>query len=179
MQMGVISALFLVLLVAVVVVLVVAAAKPDSFRVERSTSVNAPPAKVHALLEDFRQWTAWSPWEKIDPALKRTYRGPASGVGAIYEWEGNNKVGKGSMEILESRAASNLRIKLDFLKPFEAHNTAEFTLQPNGPGTNVTWAMYGPNTFMSKLMQTFMSMDKLVGKDFEAGLANLKAAAEK
>jgi uncharacterized protein YndB with AHSA1/START domain len=174
-----IAALILVVLVLVVAgVLVAAAAKPDSFRVERSTSINAPPERVYPLIADFHRWTAWSPWEKIDPALRRTYSGAASGPGAVYEWEGNNKVGKGRMEILQARPPSDLRIKLDFLKPFEAHNTAEFTLKASPAGTNVTWAMYGPNTFMAKIMQVVVSMDKLIGKDFEAGLANLKAAAE-
>jgi hypothetical protein len=177
--MGVVAAIAIVLLLVVAAVLVIAATKPDSFRVERSTTINAPPARVHALIDDFHRWTEWSPWEKVDPALKRSYSGAASGTGAIYEWEGNNKAGKGRMEILQSSPASNVRIKLDFLKPFEAHNTADFTIQPLPAGTNVTWAMYGPNPFMAKVMQTVVSMDKLVGKDFEAGLANLKAAAEK
>lgn len=160
-------------------VLVAAAMKPDSFRVERSAVILAAPDKVHALIDDFHAWTAWSLWEKIDPGLKRTYAGPQKGVGAVYGWEGNKKVGRGRMEILESAPASRVKIKLDFLEPFEAHNTAEFTLQPAGVnGTSVNWAMYGPSNFMAKLMQVFMSMDRLVGKDFEKGLAAMKAAAE-
>jgi hypothetical protein len=169
----------LVLLVAVAGVLAFAAMKPSTFRVQRATSIKAPPETIFALVNDFRNWRAWSPWEKMDPALKRTYSGPESGKGAVYEWEGNNKVGKGRMEIIDAPAPSKVAIKLDFLKPFEAHNTAEFTLVPKGDATDVTWAMHGPNLFIGKVMSVFVSMDRMVGKDFEAGLANLKAAAEK
>jgi uncharacterized protein YndB with AHSA1/START domain len=169
--LGVIAAL-------IAVVLIIAATKPDAFRVERETSIKAPPDRVFAYINDFHHWPAWSPWEKIDPALKRTYSGPTSGVGSLYAWEGNSKVGSGSMEIRESSPPGKVLIKLDFLKPFEAHNTAEFTMVPKGDTTDVTWAMYGPSPYFSKIMQTFMSMDKMVGGDFEKGLANLKAAAE-
>jgi len=168
-----------VLLVAVAAILVLAAMKPDTFRVVRSTTVKAPPEKIFPLIADFRAWSAWSPWEKMDPALKRSYGGPASGQGAVYEWEGNSKVGKGRMEIIDAPPPSRVAIKLDFLKPFEAHNTAEFTLAPRGETTDVTWAMHGPNRFIGKVMSLFVSMDRMVGKDFEAGLANLKAAAER
>lgn len=160
-------------------VLAFAATKPDTFRVERSTSIKAPPEKVFALINDFHQWGGWSPWEKMDPAMQRKHSGAASGQGAVYEWEGNSKVGKGRMEITDSSAPSKLLIKLDFLEPFEGHNTAEYTLKTSGDTTALTWAMYGPSPFMSKVMQVFVSMDSMIGKDFEAGLANLKVIAEK
>ena len=169
----------IVIVVLIVAVLGLAAAKPDTFRVERAATIKAPPAKVYALIDDFHQWSQWSPWEKLDPALKRSFSGPNSGKGAVYEWTGNNKVGAGRMEITEPTPPNKLLIKLDFIKPFEGHNVAEFTLQPQGDSTQLNWAMYGPTPFVSKLMQVFMSMDKLIGKDFEAGLANLKAAAER
>jgi carbon monoxide dehydrogenase subunit G len=165
--------------VVIAALLIFAATRPDSFRVERVTSIKAPPEKVFALINDFHNWTQWSPWENIDPNLKRTYSGAASGPGTAYAWEGNNKVGQGRMEIMDSLPPAKITIKLDFLKPFEAHNTAEFTLEGKGDSTNVTWAMHGPSPYMTKVIGVFMSMDKMVGKDFETGLANLKAAAEK
>ena len=168
-----------VLVVIVAAILVLAAMKPDSFRVERSATIAAPPGKIHPLLVDFKQWPAWSPWEKKDPAMKRTHSGAPSGVGAKYAWEGNKDVGSGSMEIVESTPPAKLVVRLDFLKPFEAHNTAEFTLEPAAGGTRVNWAMYGPSPFFSKVMQVFMNFDRMIGRDFEEGLANLKAAAEK
>lgn len=169
----------IVVAVLVAGLLVLAALKPDTFRVERKAVVKASPDQVRAQIADFRQWPAWSPWEKMDPGMKRTLGGAASGKGATYAWEGNSQVGKGRMEILED-TPSKVQIQLDFLAPFEAHNMAEFTLAPVGAdSTEVTWAMYGPSPFMTKVMQVFCSMDKMVGKDFEAGLANLKAVAEK
>lgn len=164
---------------AIAVVLILAMLKPDSFRVERSTTISAPPEKVIALIDDFHAWESWSPWDKLDPELKRTYSGAERGQGAVYAWEGNPQVGQGRMEITEVNAPSKVSIKLDFLVPFEAHNTAEFTLAPEGDGTKVTWAMFGPNLFMGKVMQVFMSMDSMMGKDFETGLANMKSVAEK
>ena len=168
----------LVIVAALAAVLLFAATRPDSFRVERSITIKAPPEKVFPLIEDFRRWPEWSPWEKLDPQMKRTLSGPASGPGAAYAWEGNDKVGAGRMEILSAAPASKVSIKLDFIKPFEGHNTADFTLQPQGDGTAVNWAMYGPAPFISKLMGLFFSMDQMIGKDFETGLANLKAASE-
>ncbi len=162
----------------VAVILVIAATRPDSFRVERSISIKAPAERIFPYIDDFHQWTAWSPWEKIDPALKRTYSGAPSGKGTIYAWEGNSKVGSGRMEIRESSPPGKILINLDFMKPMEAHNIAEFTLVPKGDTTDVTWAMYGPSPYLSKVMQTFFSMDKMVGGSFAEGLANLKAAAE-
>ena len=151
---------------------------PDNFRVQRTTSIKAPPEKIFPLINDFHRWGSWSPWEKMDPEMKRTYSGAASGKGAAYAWQGNSKVGEGRMEIADTSPPSKVTIKLDFMKPFEAHNTAEFTLEPKGDSTNVTWAMYGPSEFITKVMGVFVSMDKMVGKDFETGLANLKAVAE-
>ncbi len=168
----------LIIVVVVAGVLIVAATKPDTFRLERSASINAPPARVYALIDDFKQWRSWSPWEKLDPDLKRTYSGAASGLGAVYAWEGNNKVGQGRMEIIESVPPSRVVIKLDFIKPFKANNTAIFTLEPRGEATHVNWAMQGPNLFVSKLMSVFMNFEKMVGRQFEEGLANMKAAAE-
>ena len=156
-----------------------AATKPDSFEITRSAEIKAPPEKIFPLISDLKGWSAWSPWEKLDPAMKRAHSGAASGKGAVYEWAGNKEVGTGRMEIVEASPPTAVRIKLDFLKPFEAHNYAEFTLEPKGDATNVTWAMYGPNNYLSKLMSVFFSMDSMVGKSFETGLANLKAAAEK
>ena len=169
----------LIAVVAVAALLVYAATRPDAFRLERSTVIAAPAEKVFALIDNFHHWPQWSPWEHIDPALKRSYSGPAAGRGAGYQWEGNRKVGSGSMEIIESVPASKVVLKLDFLKPFEAHNTTEFTIKANDGATHVSWVMYGPNNFIAKLMQIFISMDKMVGGQFEQGLAQMKAAAEK
>lgn len=168
-----------VLAVVAAVVLILAASKPDSFRVERKATVKADPGKVFPCINDFHNWAAWSPFEKIDPNMRKTFSGAANGKGAVYEWSGNNKAGTGRMEILESSAPSKVTIKLDFLKPFEGHNTSEFTMSPKGDSTEVTWAMHGPSAFMMKVMHVFVSMDKMMGKDFEEGLANLKAVAEK
>ena len=174
-----IAIIAVVLAIAIAVVLILAATKPNTFRMQRMATVRAPPERIFSLLSDFHQWGAWSPWENKDPAMKRSFSGAASGVGAVYAWEGNKNVGKGRMEILEASVPSKIVIKLDFLAPFEAHNTTEFTMLPQGDGTEVTWVMHGPASLMSKVMQVFFSMDKMVGKDFEAGLANLKRATEK
>ena len=156
-----------------------AARQPAVFRVERSTSIEAPPEKIFALFSDFHQWPDWSPWEKLDPAMTRTHSGAASGVGAIYAWDGNKKVGAGRMEITDAQAPSRVTIKLDFLRPFEAHNTINLTAEPSGSSTIVRWVMQGPNTWMTRVMGVFTSMDKMVGKDFEEGLSNLKRLAER
>lgn len=173
------ATIVIVVLVALAAVLAFAATKADTFRVERATAIKAPPERIFALINDFHHWGVWSPWEKLDPAMHREHSGAANGKGAVYTWEGNNKVGKGRMEITDTSPSSKILIKLDFLKPFEAHNSAEYTLETDGDCTNVTWAMHGPNPYFAKVMQLFVSMDSLVGKDFETGLANLKAAAER
>jgi hypothetical protein len=130
------------------------------------------------ILDDFHRWRAWSPWEGLDPAMTRTFSGADSGAGAIYAWSGNKKVGTGRMEITGAQSPSTLTIALDFLTPFESHNTTVFSLRPSGDSTVVTWTMTGPNTYFGKVMSVFVSMDRLVGKDFEAGLANLKTVVE-
>jgi uncharacterized protein YndB with AHSA1/START domain len=169
--------------IAIVVLLsglvIFAATKPDTFRVERATSIKAPPEKIFPLINDFDRWASWSPYEKKEPAMKRTRSGAPTGKGAVYEWDGNGEVGKGRMEITNTTPPSKITIKLDFDKPFEAHNIVDFTLEPQADGTNVKWTMRGPAPFVSKMMQVFMDMDSMVGKDFEAGLASLKAIAEK
>ena len=169
----------ILILVAIAGVLLFATTKPDTFRVERSATIKAPPEKIFAVLNDFHRWTEWSPWEKLDPAMKRTLGGPASGKGATYAWEGNSKAGQGRMEIIESVPASKVGIQLDFIKPFEGHNVAEFALAPQGDTTRVNWVMRGPTPFVSKLMQVFVSLDTMIGKDFDEGLANLKTLTEK
>ena len=142
--------------------------------------MKAPPEKIYPHINDFHNWPAWSPWEKLDPNMKRTHSGSAAGLGAAYEWEGNKQVGKGRMEITETIPSSKITIKLDFLKPFEAHNTAEFSLETQGDSTNVTWTMLGRLPYMFKVMSViFLDMDKMVGKDFETGLANIKGIVEK
>ncbi|HEX6317412.1 MAG TPA: SRPBCC family protein [Burkholderiales bacterium] len=166
-----------VLLVAVV--LAFAATRPDSFSVRRAASIQAPPEKIFPLINDFSRWSAWSPYEKKDPAMKRSFSGPAAGKGAVYAWEGNGEVGQGRMQIADAVAPSRVTLKLDFVKPFEAHNKVDFTLEPKGGATEVTWAMDGPMPFISKVITLFVDMDRMVGGDFEAGLANLKAVAEK
>jgi uncharacterized protein YndB with AHSA1/START domain len=160
-------------------VLIYATTRPDSFRVQRSASIKAPPDRIFALISDLRGWNAWSPYERKDPAMRRTFSGAASGTGAIYEWDGDRNVGKGRMEVIEATPPGRILIKLDFIKPFEGHNTAEFTLEPKGDNTLVTWAMYGPATFMMKVMGIFMNMDNMIGNDFAVGLANLKGVTEK
>lgn len=160
-------------------VLMYAATKPDTFRVQRTATIAAPPEKVFGLIQDLHQWTSWSPWEKMDPAMKKTYSGAPLGRGAILEWDGNNDVGTGRMEIVNAVSPSTVAIKLDFLKPFEAHNQAEFTMEGSESATSVTWTMHGPQPFIMKVMDLLMGMDKMAGKDFETGLANLKQLAEK
>jgi len=149
----------------------------DTFRVERSTLIDAPASEIFPRIDDFHAWVDWSPYEKMDANLGKTFTGPAQGVGAAYAWVGK-KAGSGRMEIVQSIPASKVVIRLDFSKPFVAHNTAEFTLEPQAEGTKVTWAMHGPNTLMSKVMGLFFSMDKLVGPQFDEGLANLKRISE-
>ena len=163
----------------VVAVLAFAATRPDTFRVQRTASIKTAPDKIFPHINDLHSWGAWSPYEKLDPAMKRTYSGAASGKGAVYAWEGNGNVGKGRMEITEATAPGKVAMNLDFEKPFEAHNIAEFTMVPKGGVTEVTWAMHGPSPYMMKVMHLFFDMDKMVGTDFEAGLASLKAIAEK
>jgi len=173
-----IKVIFAGLTLLILALLIYAATKPDTFRVERSTHIKAPPEKIFPLIDNFHQWEKWSPWEKVDPALKRTYSGANSGKGAIYQWDGNKNIGQGQMEIIESTPPGKLRIKIDFLAPFEGHNTVEFTLEAQGDGTLVSHAMFGPSPYMSKLMGIFFNMDKMIGDKFDEGLVSLKALAE-
>lgn len=153
-----------------------AATRPGAFRVQRSALVQAPPEAILPHLTDFRRWAAWSPYEKLDPQMKKTFGGAESGPGAVYTWQGR-KAGAGRME-MTGASPRGVTIRLDFTKPFEAHNTSEFLLEPQGAATRVTWAMYGTNSFLFKVMGVVMNMDELLGKDFDAGLAGLKAVAE-
>ncbi|MCA1934406.1 MAG: SRPBCC family protein [Asticcacaulis sp.] len=164
---------------AIAGVLLVAALRPNHFRLQRTATIAASPEAIYAELEDLRRWQTWSPWEDIDPALRRTYSGPATGTGSVYEWASDNaKAGEGRMTITEARVPSKLVIQLDFIKPIRATNTAEFTLQAQDGGTVVTWAMYGPSPFVSRLFGLIFNMDKMIGADFEKGLSRLKALTE-
>jgi hypothetical protein len=173
------SIIGIVLALGVAALLVYASIRPDSFSVRRSTSIIAPPEKIFPLINDFSRWSGWSPYERKDPGMQRRFDGPAAGKGAIYAWEGNKDVGQGRMEIADAAASSRVTLKLDFVKPFEAHNKVDFTLEPKGNATEVTWTMNGPMPFVSKVISLFVDMDRMIGQDFEAGLANLKAIAEK
>ncbi len=178
-MLEIIAIVAVILAIAIAIVLILAATKPAAFRVQRAAMVKAPAERIFPLINDFHQWVSWSPYEGKDPAMKRTYSGMESGKGAIYAWEGNKNVGSGRMEILDASAPSKIVIKLDFFAPFEGHNTAEFTMLPQGDATNVSWLIHGPAPFMHRLMQVFMNMDNMIGKDFEVGLANLKRLTEK
>ncbi len=166
------------ILAAILLLLVYAWFKPKTFRVERSTVINAPSEKVYSQVASFHNWQAWSPWEDLDPELTRTFAGQSEGVGAVYSWEGNNKVGAGRMELTKADPKTGLSLNLDFFRPFRASNITDIAFAPDGSGTRVNWAMYGPHPFVMRLMSTFVSMDKMVGKDFEKGLAQLKAVSE-
>jgi Polyketide cyclase / dehydrase and lipid transport len=150
----------------------------DTYTVERSATIDAPPARVYDEIASFHNWTKWSPWEGIDPQLKRTYSGAESGIGAVYNWSGNRRAGQGRMEITDATECSSLRIDLVFEKPFRARNDTLFTIEPERTGCRVTWSMSGRKTLMTKAMSVFKSMDKFFGPDFEKGLAQLKATAE-
>ena len=170
------------IVIGVVVVLgvfaVVVAMRPSDFRVERSAVVSAPAPVVFAQVNDLHNWDAWSPFAKLDPAAKQTFEGPRAGTGAAFAWAGNKQVGEGRMTITESRPNKLVRFRLDFLKPFAVTNTAEFTFTPRGVQTAVTWSMSGRQNFMAKAFCMFMSMDKMVGGEFEKGLAQMKSVAE-
>jgi uncharacterized protein YndB with AHSA1/START domain len=162
----------------VVVFVVVVALQPAKFRVTRTATVSAPPALVFEQVNGLRNWEPWNPWLKLDPAAKSTYEGPSEGNGAISRWAGNKNVGEGSMTIIESRPTDLIRLRLDFLKPFKGTSTAEFTFKPDGDKTIVTWSMDGQNNFIAKAMHLFINMDKMIGGQFEQGLASLAAVAE-
>jgi uncharacterized protein YndB with AHSA1/START domain len=178
-MLKIIAIVAVVLVLAVVAVLAYAATKPDTFTVQRSVNIKAPPEKILPLIDDYRQWPQWSPYENRDPAMQRSFSGAATGKGAIYTWDGNKNIGAGRMEILDTAPPSRVTIKLDFVRPFEAHNIVDFTLVPQGDTTTVTWAMRGPVPYVAKIMHVFMDVDKMVGTDFATGLASMKAVAEK
>jgi uncharacterized protein YndB with AHSA1/START domain len=164
--------------IAVAAVLLIAATKPDTFSIRRTATIKAPAEKIFPLIDNLRAQSAWSPFEK-DPAMKRTHSGAPAGKGAVYEWDGNRQVGRGRIEIVESKPASSILLKLDMFTPFEAHNMVEFTLTPNGSGTAVTWAMQGRQPYMAKVFSTIVNCDRMVGGQFEEGLAKLKALSER
>lgn len=166
------------LLAVVLLFVIVVMTQPSTFRVERSATVAAPSEAVYAQIVDFHAWQGWSPWEKLDPSMQKTYGGPASGTGASYAWSGDGEVGEGKMTITDAKQPSNVTIRLEFIKPFESTNTTTFTLVPAPGGTKVTWAMEGENSFLGKAFGIFMDMDKMVGADFEKGLGAMKQIAE-
>jgi hypothetical protein len=167
----------LVVVVLIGAVLLFALTRPNTLHVERTTSINAPPDRIASLISDFHSWNAWSPYDKKDPAMKRSFSGAPAGKGAVYEWDGDSNVGQGRMEIADV-SPSRVAIKLDFSRPIEGHNVATFTLQPEGNATRVTWAMDGPTRYITKLIGMFMNMDRMIGDDFAVGLSNLKTIAE-
>ncbi len=167
-----------VIVVGIAFILGYVGTRPDTFRYERSVIINTPAEKIFGLINDFNQWKLWSPYEQKDPAMKRTFGAITSGVGGNYAWDGNNEVGAGRMEILESNVPSLIKIKLEFFRPLKAINTAEFTLKKVDSGVEVRWAMYGDANFISKLMGLFFNVDAMVGKDFEQGLSELKRKSE-
>jgi uncharacterized protein YndB with AHSA1/START domain len=169
----------IVLAMALMVVLALAMRQPDTFRAQRSTLIQAPPEKVYAIIEDLDRGKEWSPFEKKDPNLKRSRSGPPKGKGAVYAFEGNSEVGSGSLTVLDTVPPHRLVLALDMTKPMEGHNTVEFTLVPEAGGTRLAWSILGPMPFISKVMCVFVDMDKMIGREFEAGLASLKALAEK
>ena len=172
-----ISAILIVLALTIAVVLVVAAAKPDTFRVQRTASIKAAPEKIFPLISDLKSHLAWSPFEK-DPAMKRTFTESSNGRGAVYEWDGNRKVGAGRIQVMTVSAPHLVTMELLMFRPFKAHNLVEFTVEPKGEASNVSWAMQGRQPFMAKVMSTLINCDKMVGREFETGLAKLKALAE-
>lgn len=164
--------------VAVVGLLAFIVSRPAAFRVERAAQLGAPPGVVFGLINDLHRWALWSPWEKMDPSSQKTFSGSPAGAGAIYDWAGNDKVGEGRMTILSATPKERVQLKLEFLKPFQATNDVQFLLKPTEGGTQVRWVMTGENGFLGKAISVFMDMDKMVGKDFEAGLAELRRVAE-
>jgi len=173
-----IKTLALLAIAALGVLLILAATRPDTFRVERSASIKAPPDKLHALINDMQVFNTWNPYNLKDPNIQGEYAGPQAGPGATYRFQGNKDVGKGSISITDT-ALSKVTMKLDMIEPFEGHNIVEFILAPQGDVTEVTWAMHGPSPYIARLVGLFLNMDRMIGRDFESGLSNLKARAEK
>lgn len=173
-----IRAVLILALVGVAVLLLYARTRPDTFRIERSTRIQAPPEQIYGYMADFRRFQAWLPYEHKDPDMERRYSGAPSGVGAVYDFAGDSQVGTGRMEILELTEPTRVRMSLDMVKPMEAHNIVEFGLRPDGDGTVASWAMEGQCPYIAKLLGIFINMDGMIGRDFEQGLANLKAVVE-
>ncbi len=170
--------IWVLIALALVAFLLYVVSRPDSFRVQREILISAAPEQVFVCIDDLHNWANWSPWEKLDPGMGRTFGGPQTGVGANYAWDGNKKAGAGKMEITRSEPGVRIDMNIHFLRPFDAHNFIEFLFNEEGVGTRVTWSIYGPSPFISKLMGIFINMDKMIGKDFEAGLISLKQVAE-
>jgi Polyketide cyclase / dehydrase and lipid transport len=173
-----INIILIIIVVTVIVVLVLAARRPDNFVVTRTAAISAPASAIFPHVNNLHNWDPWSPWAKLDPNAKNSFEGPDAGVGAKMSWVGNNKVGVGSMAITESRPDDFVQFKLEFQKPMQATNQSEFSFKPEAGQTAVTWSMSGTNNFMAKVMGVFMNVDKMVGGQFEQGLANLKAVVE-
>jgi uncharacterized protein YndB with AHSA1/START domain len=163
----------------IAVVLIIASTKADSFTVQRSIEIARAPQDVYAVLNGFKRWEEWNPWQKLDPTMKQTREGPSDGAGSVYAWSGNSKAGEGRMEVMSVKPDEEVHIKLNFIRPFKSENQTVFRTETQGAGTKVVWTMTGPMPFISKLMTVFMSMDKMIGKDFEEGLRNLKALMER
>jgi uncharacterized protein YndB with AHSA1/START domain len=178
-MLKILSVIGAVVVAGIAAVLILAAMKPDTFRIQRAAAIKAPPEKIFPLINDFKAWSAWSPYETKDPAMQRTFSTATSGKGATYAWDGNSNVGAGNMLITDAPAPSKVALDLNMTRPMTAHNKVEFTLVPAGETTTVTWAMQGGTPYFAKIIHVFFNMDKMVGGDFETGLKNLKAAAEK
>jgi hypothetical protein len=170
--------ILIVVAIIIVALAVIVALQPPEFRIARSITISTSPPLVFAQVNDFHKWQAWNPWGKIDPAMKQAYEGAPAGTGSVYTWAGNNEVGEGRMTITESRPTDLIRVKLEFFKPFAATHTAEFTFKPDGNQTLVTWSMFGEKNFMAKAVHLVMNMDKMIGSQFEKGLADMKSAVE-
>ena len=167
-----------IVVLIVAIIFAVAAMKPDALFIQREARIKAPPDKVFALVSDFHRWGSWAPQDKMDPTMKRSYSGATDGVGAVSEWDSRGQAGRGRMQITEASAPTRLTVRVDFTKPFEAHNVNEFKFEPEDGGTKVTWTMHGTNVYMLKVMSVFFNMDRMLGKHFETGLRDLKTAAE-
>jgi hypothetical protein len=167
-----------VIVLIIAIFCVVVAMQPAHYTVERSATINAPAPVVFAQVNDFHKWQAWSPWEKLDPNIKKEFSGAPAGTGAVYNWVGNSDVGEGRMTITDSVPSTSIKIKLEFIKPFAATNATDFTFTPQGNSTNVKWTMSGDKNFVAKAFTMFMDMDKMVGTDFEKGLAQMKTVSE-
>ena len=178
-MLKILTSIIVAAVVLCVGVVAIAATRPDTFHIERSATIKAPPERIYAVINDFRNWPSWSPWQKLDPDMKVTNSGPVAGKGAVSEWSGNSQVGSGRTEITEAVPSSKITMRLDMRTPFEGSSTVEYKLEPKGDGTVVTWAMHGPQPLIGKVVSLFIDCETMVGKSFEEGLANLKAITER